>query len=200
MAGDRLPDDAPDGAADGVLDGEPADAAPESDDAGDAGGEGNDTADADPVVVLERERDELTGVLQRVQADFENFRKRVMRDQATQVDRAHESLVEQLLPVLDSFELAVLNVPAGDVGETAEKLKKGIELVYAELLGVLEKAGLERLDPYGKPFDPEQHEAVMRDEGEGEPVVREVLRTGYRLKGRVLRPAMVRVGPPSEQA
>ncbi|HLG00180.1 MAG TPA: nucleotide exchange factor GrpE [Acidimicrobiia bacterium] len=198
MVGDGLGHKAHDGESD---DGEPRREEPDESPA-DAvtPSEDEDQADADPIVVLERERDELTGVLQRVQADFENFRKRVMRDQATQVDRAHESLVEQLLPVLDSFELAVLNVPAGDVGETAQKLKKGIELVYAELLGVLEKAGLERLDPFGKPFDPEEHEAVMRDEGEGEPVVREVLRTGYRLKGRVLRPAMVRVGPAGERA
>lgn len=144
---------------------------------------------------LERERDELTSTLQRVQADFENFRKRVMRDHAAQIERAHEALVEQLLPILDSFELAVLSAPAGELDETAEKLKKGVELVYAELLGVLEKAGLARIEAAGKPFDPEEHEAVLRDEGEGDAVVREVMRTGYRLKGRVLRPAMVRVGP-----
>lgn len=142
-----------------------------------------------------RERDELKDTLQRVQADFENFRKRVMRDQAAHAERAHEALVEQLLPVLDSFELAVLNIPHGELDDAAEKLKRGVELVYAELLGVLEKAGLERIDAQGRPFDPGQHEAVLRDEGKGEPVVTEVMRTGYRLKGRVLRPAMVRVGP-----
>ena len=62
-------------------------------------------------------------------------------------------------------------------------MRKGLELVYAELLGVLEKAGLSRIDAEGKPFDPNEHEAVMQEDGDGEPVVSEVLRTGYRLKG-----------------
>lgn len=171
--------------------------APENEDRADEAPE----AGAEPedlTVALERERDDLMNTLQRVQADFENFRKRIMRDQAAQVERAHASLVEQLLPVLDSLELAVLNIPEGELENAAEKLKKGVELVFAELLGVLEKVGLERIDALGKPFDPEEHEAVMRDEGEGEPFVTEVMRTGYRLKGRVLRPAMVRVGARSE--
>ncbi|MBI2169761.1 MAG: nucleotide exchange factor GrpE [Actinobacteria bacterium] len=151
----------------------------------------------DPLVLAERERDELRDTLQRVQADFENFRKRVMRDQAAHAERAHETLVEQLLTVLDSFELAVLNIPEGELDDTASKLRRGVELVFAELVGVVEKAGLERIEARGKPFNPEEHEAVLRDEGEAGgdgPLVTEVLRTGYRFKGRVLRPAMVRVG------
>ena len=72
-------------------------------------------------------------------------------------------------------------------------MRKGVELVYAELLGVLEKAGLSRVEAEGKPFDPNVHEAVMQEEGDGDPVVADVLRTGYTLKGRVLRPAMVKV-------
>lgn len=157
-------------------------------------GEGEEADDLDPVAA---ERDELRETLQRVQADFENFRKRTMRDQAAQVDRAAETLIEQLLPVLDSFELAVLNVPEDDLDDSSQKLRKGVELVYAELLSVLEKAGLERIDPVGTPFDPEEHEAVMR-EGDGQ-VVTEVMRTGYRLKGRVVRPAMVKVGEPANR-
>ena len=65
--------------------------------------------------------------------------------------------------------------------------------MYADLLGVLEKAGLERIDALGKPFDPHEHEAVAQEDGEGDPVVFDILRSGYRLKGRVLRPATVRV-------
>jgi molecular chaperone GrpE len=65
--------------------------------------------------------------------------------------------------------------------------------VYAEFLGVLEKAGLERIDTDGKPFDPNVHEAVLQEEGDGDPVVGETMRTGYALRGRVLRPAMVKV-------
>jgi molecular chaperone GrpE len=65
--------------------------------------------------------------------------------------------------------------------------------VYAELLGVLERAGLERIETDGKPFDPNVHEAVLQEDGDGEPVVSETMRTGYRMKGRVIRPAMVKV-------
>ena len=140
---------------------------------------------------LESERDEYLGMLRRVQADFENYRKRVIKEQTALVDRATEGLLEQLLPVLDSFELASKNADA--VGSDAENVRKGVELVYAELLGVLEKAGLSRIEAEGKPFDPNVHEAVMQEEGDGEPVVSDVLRTGYTLKGRVLRPAMVKV-------
>lgn len=152
-----------------------------------------DDADAgDELSRLRRERDELRDMIQRVQAEFENFRKRVMRDQAARFERANDELVEALLPVLDSFELAVLNIPEADLDESESKLRKGVELVYAELLGVLEKSGLERIEAEGRSFDPEEHEAVLR-EGEGD-TVSEVMRTGYRLKGRVLRPAMVKVG------
>jgi molecular chaperone GrpE len=125
---------------------------------------------------------------QRVQADFENYRKRVLREQTAMIERANESLLEAVLPVLDSFELAL---PMLDDAE--EKVRKGVELVYAELVGVLEKNGLERIDTDGKPFDPNVHECVLQEDGDGEPVVAETMRTGYRLKGRVLRPAMVKV-------
>jgi molecular chaperone GrpE len=74
-----------------------------------------------------------------------------------------------------------------------EQIRKGIELVHTELLGVLQRAGLERIEAQGVAFDPNEHEAVMQDDGEGEPVVSDVLRTGWKLRGRVLRPAMVKV-------
>ncbi len=141
---------------------------------------------------LQSERDEYLETLRRVQAEFENYRKRVIKEQTALVDRATEGLVEQLLPVLDSFELALKNFDAAG-SENTESVRKGVELVYAELLGVLEKAGLSRVEAEGKPFDPNVHEAVMQEEGDGEPVVTDVLRTGYTLKGRVLRPAMVKV-------
>lgn len=138
---------------------------------------------------LRGERDQMRALAQQVQADFENFRKQAMKRETAVIERATEGLVEALLPVLDSFELCV-----GQLGdETERNVRKGVELVYAELLGVLEKAGLERIDAYDKPFDPTEHEAVMSEEGDGDPVVREIMRAGYRLKGRVLRPAMVKV-------
>ena len=111
----------------------------------------------------------------------------MLREQTSLVERANEGLIQQLLPVLDSFELALDNMDAD------EKVRKGVELVYAEFLGALEKAGVERIDALGKPFDPNEHEAVAQEDGPGEPVVCDVLRAGYRLKGRVLRPATVRV-------
>jgi molecular chaperone GrpE len=143
------------------------------------------------VADLERltgERDQMRALAQQVQADFENYKKQMLRRQTEHLERANEALVEALLPVLDSFELAL-----GALDGAEEQVRKGVELVYAELLGVLEKAGLERIDAEGKPFDPNEHEAVLHEEGEGEPVVTDIMRTGYRLKGRVLRPAMVKV-------
>jgi molecular chaperone GrpE len=142
---------------------------------------------ADEVALLRAERDEYLDHVRRLQADFDNYRKRMLRDQTLHLERATEGLIEQLLPVLDAFELALLNA-----GSDPERLRKGVELVYSELLGVLEKAGLQRIEAHGKAFDPAEHEAVMHVEG-GEPGVRDVIRTGYRLKGRVLRPAMVKV-------
>ncbi len=138
---------------------------------------------------LTAERDEYLAHLQRTQAEFDNYRKRMLRDQTAHLERATAGLIEQLLPVLDAFELAL-----NSAGSDAERLRKGVELVYGELLGALEKAGLERIEAHGKPFDPEEHEAVMHVEDEsGEPGVSDVVRSGYRFKGRVLRPAMVKV-------
>jgi molecular chaperone GrpE len=142
------------------------------------------------ITSLQRERDDLLDTTRRLQADFENYRKRVLREQTALVERSTEGLIEQLLPVLDSFELALINLATGDVDD---KVRKGIELVYAELIGVLERAGLERIDALGAAFDPNEHEAVMQDDGTGEPHVGDVLRTGWKLKGRVVRPAMVKV-------
>src|SRR5215471_12984740 len=141
------------------------------------------------ISALQNERDDLLDLSRRLQADFENYRKRVLREQTSLVERANEDLLEQLLPVLDSFELAVQNLGA----DVDENVRKGIGLVYAELVGVLERAGLERIDALGTAFDPNEHDAVLQDDGEGEPHVGGVLRTGWKLKGRVLRPAMVKV-------
>ena len=156
-------------------------------------------AEAEQVIhdidALQRERDDLLEMSQRLQADFENYRKRILREQTVLVERASEGIVEQLLPVLDSFELALANLDgaSSEGGGDMERVRKGIELVYAEFLGVLERAGLEPIRALGTPFDPNEHEAVMQDDGDGDPHVGQVLRTGWRLKGRVLRPAMVKV-------
>ena len=138
---------------------------------------------------LESERSELVDTLRRVQADFENYRKRVIREQTALVERATERLVEDLLPVLDSFEGALAHAAA----DGSEQIVDGVNGIRAQLVSVLEKNGLERIDADGAPFDPNEHEAVMQDDGDAEPRVAQTMRTGYRLKGRVVRPAMVRV-------
>ena len=151
-------------------------------------------AEADQLIsdidTLQRERDDLLDTTRRLQADFENYRKRVLREQTALVERATENLLEQLLPVLDNFELAMTNL---EKSEVEEQVRKGIELVYSEFVNVLERAGLQRIDALDAPFDPNEHEAVLQDDGEGEPHVGAVLRTGWKLSGRVLRPAMVKV-------
>lgn len=162
------------------------------------GGEGahstSSAEEADPKELLARERDEYLLALQRTQADFENYRKRIARLQQEQAARASGDMVAKLLPVLDTLDLAEAHLnEALDVSEDAKALRAS----RAMLLDILLKEGLERVDRAGVPFDPSVHDAVARSEGEpgdgGETIVAEVLRSGYRWKGQVLRPAMVRV-------
>jgi len=139
---------------------------------------------------IEGERAELMDMLRRIQADFENYRKRVQREQVTLVERANERLLEDLLPVLDSFDGALASFTSdADI----EKVRNGVLGIHAQLVTVVQKNGLERIAAEGALFDPNEHEAVMQDDGDGEPHVAQIMRTGYRLKGRVLRPAMVSV-------
>jgi molecular chaperone GrpE len=128
--------------------------------------------------------------LRRVQAEFDNYRKRVLREQTVLADRASARLVERLLPVLDNFESAVAHGEGG----------AGVEMVYRELIKILEEEGLEEIKAEGVPFDPSRHEAfeAIEDEGVTEPVCRKVVRRGYALKGQVLRPVMVVVARPPE--
>jgi molecular chaperone GrpE len=132
---------------------------------------------------LAGERDQYLDQLRQVQADFENYRKRVLKQQDELAERATEGLVADLLPVLDACDAAAQH---GD--EAAAPIAKA-------LADVLVKQGLERVAPEGEAFDPNQHDAVAHEPGEGDggPTVAEVLRPGYVWKGRVLRPAMVRV-------
>jgi molecular chaperone GrpE len=126
--------------------------------------------------------------LRRVAADFDNYRKRTTREQQATVERASERVLRAMLPVLDSFDAALL-IPA--TTETEEKLLGGMRSTHAQLLDVLAKEGLESVPSWGEPFDPEIHEAVMSS-GEGSKLtVSQELRRGYRLKGKVLRAALV---------
>lgn len=139
-----------------------------------------DYTDVD-VPALLAEREEFKGMAQRIQADFDNYRKRVAAQSLAETDRAAGRLAEALLPVLDAAEAAFVRHP-DEVGP-----------LLNQMLIELKKHGLETLDLADQPFDPEVAEAVAHEPGDGgEPIVSEVLRSGYTWKGKVLRPAMVR--------
>jgi molecular chaperone GrpE len=155
------------------------------------GGAADVTVELDPTVVLKSERDEYLLALQRTQADFENYRKRIQRMQEEQSARAASALVTKLLPVLDTLDLAQAHQTEASAGSDDAK---ALSASRSMLLDVLLKEGLERVDESGVPFDPAVHDAVARSEGEGgDVVIDEVLRSGYRWRGQVLRPAMVSV-------
>ena len=180
--------------------GEPEEAAADEAAASVHGGEGEDAAATDPAAndaaatdldSALAEAGQYREHLQRLQAEFDNYRKRVLREQTSAVELAAKPVIRRLLEVLDDFDLALMH--AQDRPDF-DRFLHGVELVYAKLLDTLRTEGLERMDAQGKPFDPEMHEALMQSgEGDGDPVVADVLRPGYTLKGRVLRPAGVRV-------
>jgi molecular chaperone GrpE len=130
--------------------------------------------------------------LRRLQADFDNYRKRTLREQTARAASASQALVARLLPVLDNFELAV---SSAERSRDFDRMLKGVEMVFGELREVLEGEGLVRIEAEGKPFDPERHEAVIAvEEEDTEPgMVVDIVRAGYELRGKVLRPAMVKV-------
>jgi molecular chaperone GrpE len=139
------------------------------------------------LALLERERDEYVADLKRVAAEFDNFRKRVARDQEAQAARAHEKLVKELLPVLDDLERALV---AAEEHEEA-KLEDGVRLVHRELRDALSKEGLVEIETDGE-FDPHVHEALLTQPSEeGDGAILQVIQKGYRLGDRVLRPARV---------
>jgi molecular chaperone GrpE len=144
--------------------------------------------------LLEKERDERTEDLKRVAAEFDNYRKRVARDQQSLAARAHERLVKELLPVLDDLERALA---AAEEHEEA-KLEDGVRLVHRELREALAKEGLQEIETNGH-FDPHVHEALLSQPSEREEgAILEVLQKGYRLGDRVLRPARVVVAQGGE--
>lgn len=147
---------------------------------------------ADELAEARAQAEEYLSHLQRLQAEFANYRKRVLREQTTAVELASEPVMRRLLEVLDDFELALL---AAEGQPDFDRFLKGVEIVYAKLAEAVKSEGLERIPAEGAVFDPELHEALMQTgEGDGEPHVADVLRAGYTLRGRVIRPAGVRVG------
>jgi molecular chaperone GrpE len=148
---------------------------------------GDGESEASAIDELVRERDDYLDSLRRLQAEFDNYRRRVERQQAEVRDNAASALVKALLPALDAADLALAHGGGEDVKQ-----------VVGVFFDVLSKEGLERVFPEGQPFDPVDHEAVVHEPADGDdapavPEVNAVLRAGYRWKGRVLRPAMVKV-------
>lgn len=139
-----------------------------------------------------KESEENYQRLLRAQADFDNFRRRTLKEKEDLAKYASQKLVEQLIPVLDNFERAMATKPAS--GEV-ESFAKGMDMIFRQLQQVLEQEGLTPMETVGEAFNPEFHQAIMQvesDEYEEGIVVEEVQR-GYMLKDRVLRPAMVKV-------
>jgi molecular chaperone GrpE len=146
------------------------------------------SADTDPIAALAAERDEYLALAQRVQADFDNYRKRAIRDQERLVAHAHERLVRELLPILDDLERAL---EAAEQHEEA-KLVEGVELVERALRSALAREGLVEIEADGA-FDPHVHEALLTRPGDGAEAgcVLDVVQRGYRLGDKVVRPARV---------
>ncbi len=135
---------------------------------------------------VEEQPEDYLALAQRIQADFENYRKRAAREAAAAGERAKSGLVRELLPIVDNLERALASAEDGE-----QHLAEGVRLVHSELIAVLERNGIEQFDPSGDKFDPSEHEALSVRNG-GEPgVVVEVVERGYRANGTVLRPARV---------
>jgi molecular chaperone GrpE len=150
----------------------------------------------DELEAVTRERDEYLDRLQRLKAEFDNYRKRAARDQELLVARAHERLVKELLPVLDDLERAL----EAAAGHEEAKLEEGVALVHRELRDALRREGLLEIETDGK-FDPHVHEALLSQPSQAdEGSVVEVVQKGYRLGDRVLRPARVVIAGPEEVA
>jgi molecular chaperone GrpE len=170
------------------VEGEPSDAGPEE--SGEAPS-GEAHATSSDLESARREAAEYLDHLRRLQAEFDNYRKRVLKEQTQAIELASEPVMRRLLEVLDDFDLALM--AAADKPDF-DRFLHGVELVYAKLADSLKAEGLQKIEAAGKPFDPAMHEALLQTgDGDGEPVVADVLRPGYTLRGRVIRPAGVRV-------
>ncbi len=144
---------------------------------------------------LQQELQETQDLLRRKHAEFENYRKRIEREQKEFVSYATSELVLEILPVLDNLERALESTQGGE-SDSEKQIREGVAIVYRQFSDALKKAGLREVNALGEDFDPHVHEAVARVETaehrEGE--ILDVLQKGYVLKERLLRPAMVRVG------
>ena len=158
-------------------------------DAGD--GKASGAAASPEIEKLAAEKADLRNTLVRLQADFDNYRKRIEREKHQERHRGAEGLVEHLLPVLDAFDRAISAHP--DAAD--DEYRTGFQLIRKQLFDVLAKQGLQKIETEGKRFDPHMHHAIERFETSDEPdgAILEELQAGYIFHGKVLRPAMVRV-------
>ena len=150
------------------------------------------TPDLQGIEALKKERDSLYDRLQRKQAEFDNYKKRIDREKSEFMQFAAADLMKELLNALDSFDLALKNAASH---QDAQSMLRGFELIYKQLQDTLTRFGLKPIDAKGKEFDPHFHQAVstqVTDEVEENTVIDE-MRKGYLLNGRLLRPAMVTV-------
>ncbi|MFL1674325.1 nucleotide exchange factor GrpE [Paenibacillus dendritiformis] len=136
--------------------------------------------------------EELQQRLLRAQADFDNFRRRTVKEKEELAQYASSKLVTELLPVLDNFERALA---AAQTGSEEQSFVKGVDMIFRQFTQVLEQEGVKAMNAVGEPFNPEFHQAIMQVESEEheEGIVVEEVQKGYMLKDRVLRPAMVKV-------
>ena len=149
-----------------------------------------DVPEEDNAAQLEAQLQEKNDRILRLQADFENFRRRTMKEKEELAAVITQNLLTDLLPLLDNFERAMA-VEQTDV----EAFQKGVEMIFTQLREVLDKHGLENIEADGQLFDPNIHQAVMRVENPDveDGTITQVLQKGYQAKGRIIRPAMVQV-------
>lgn len=137
---------------------------------------------------------ELTETLQRLQAEFENYKKRIEKEKAEFVKYAKAELIQRLLPTLDTFEIALKST------KDNEKFVKGMEMVYAQFVSTLQSEGLKPIEAIGKKFDPYLHEVMLKEKSDkDEGIVLEELQKGYMLNDKVLRHSKVKISEKSEK-
>ena len=137
--------------------------------------------------------EELIDTLQHLQAEFENYRKHVEKEKARTKEYAHRDLITKLLPILDSFELAVKS------DKDPERFRKGVEMIYAQFVSILKSEGLKPIEAAGMRFDPHLHEVLLKQESDKpEDTVLEELQKGYQLKDWVIRHSKVKISKPKE--
>jgi molecular chaperone GrpE len=153
--------------------------------------QGDPPAEVSELETLKRERDENYDRFMRIAAEFDNYRKRILRERQEQGERAVTGILEDLLAVVDDFDLAL----TVDAGEGGAAYRKGVEMIHAKLHDLLRKQGVKPIEALGADFDPNLHEAVMQESSPGhrDNEVIAVLRKGYTLNDRLLRPASVKV-------